>query len=59
MEHFGLLDDTDYLDSCLQKLDEYRKNSIYPGRNLICTYETAEHPLDIKGIRQMIKDLLL
>ena len=59
LEHFGLLDDTDYLDSCLQKLDEYRKNSIYPGRNLICTYETAEHPLDIKGIRQMIKDLLL
>lgn len=59
LEHFGLLDDKDYQDSCLQKLDEYRKNGIYPGRNLIYTYETEEHPLDIKGIRQMIKDLLL
>ncbi|MBR5337801.1 MAG: hypothetical protein IK152_07435 [Lachnospiraceae bacterium] len=58
-EHFGLLDNEVYLNNCLHKLDEYRQNCIYPGKNLIFTYETEECPLDIKGIRKMLKDLLL
>ncbi len=57
LEHFGLLDDEEYRRNCLHKLDEYRNNGIYPGRNLIFTYETEENPLDIKGIKKMLKDL--
>ena len=58
LEHFGLLDDPEYLAKTLQKLDEYRANGIYPGKNLIFTYETENRPLDIKGIRKMLDDLL-
>ena len=58
LEHFGLLDDPEYLEKTLQKLDEYRANGIYPGKNLIFTYETETLPLDIKGIRKMLNDLL-
>ncbi|MCR5824249.1 MAG: hypothetical protein K6G60_07460 [Lachnospiraceae bacterium] len=57
LEHFGMLDDEEYRRNCLHKLDEYRNNGIYPGRNLIFTYETEENPLDIKGIKKMLKDL--
>ena len=36
-EHFGLLDDEEYGNGSLQKLDEYRANGIYPGKNLLFT----------------------
>ena len=55
LEHFGLLDDESYLYKNLQKLDEYRENGIYPGKNLLFTYETSETPLDIRGIKEMLK----
>ncbi len=59
LEHFGLLDHEDYLGENLSKLDEYRKNGIYPGKNLLFTYETEDSPMDIMGIRKMLADLLL
>ena len=58
IEHFGLLDDELYLSSNLLKLDEYRNNGIYLGKNLLFTYETEDSPLDIKGIRKMFRELL-
>lgn len=58
IEHFGLLDDELYLSSNLLKLDEYRNNGIYLGKNLLFTYETENSPLDIKGIRKMFRELL-
>ena len=57
MEHFGLLENEEYRRGCLNKLDEYRKNGIYPGKNLILTYETSDNPLDIKGIKEMFKEI--
>ena len=57
MEHFGLLEDEEYRRGCLNKLDEYRENGIYPGKNLILTYETSDNPLDIKGIKEMFKEI--
>lgn len=47
LEHFGLLDDEQYRAGCLKKLDDYRSNGIYPGKNLLITYESKENPLDI------------
>ncbi len=58
LEHFGMLDDEEYRNKSLIKLDEYRKNGIYLGKNLIFTYETEKSPLDIKGIEKMLKDIM-
>ena len=58
LEHFGLWDMEEYRIDSLIKLREYRENGIYPGKNLIFTYETEAVPLDIKGIRTMLKDIL-
>ena len=58
-EHFGLLDDSEYRKKCLIKLDEYRKNGIYTGKNLIITYEGLGSDFNIKDIKKATKDLLL
>ncbi len=57
LEHLGLLDDETYRNNNLHKLDEYRENGIYCGKNLLITYETEECPLDINGIRKMLEEL--
>lgn len=59
LEHFGLLEDEAYRKESLKKMNEYMANGIYPGKNLIFTYETKETPLNIKGIRGMLKELML
>lgn len=57
LEHLGLLDDVDYRNNNLRKLDEYRDNGIFIGKNLLITYETMDCPLDIRGIRKMLKEI--
>lgn len=56
-EHLGLLDDDKYRFKNLRKLNEYCRNGIYPGKNLIVTYEADGSPLNIKDIRQMVKEM--
>ena len=58
LEHFGMLDDEEYRADSLRKLDEYRSSGIYLGKNLLFTYETADTPLDIKGIKKMLKEVM-
>jgi len=57
-EHFGLLEDKEYLMANLKKLDEYQTIGIYPGKNLIFSYETKENPLNITNIKKMLCNLL-
>ncbi|MCR5106933.1 MAG: hypothetical protein K6B28_02110 [Lachnospiraceae bacterium] len=59
LEHFGLLEYDEYRKKNLRKLDEYRENGIYMGKNLLITYETEDSPLDIRGIRKMLKSIFL
>ncbi|MCR5641382.1 MAG: hypothetical protein K6G04_08535 [Lachnospiraceae bacterium] len=59
LEHFGMLDDEDYRNKTLLKLDEYRRYGIYVGKNFIFTYEAENSPLDIKGIENMLRELML
>ena len=54
-EHLGMIDNQEYLTAAISKLDEYRKNGIYPGKNLLITYESRESYLNIKEIRNIEK----
>ncbi|RKM57675.1 hypothetical protein D6856_13505 [Butyrivibrio sp. XB500-5] len=56
-EHLGLLDDDRYRLHNLQKLEEYRKNGIYFGKNLLITYEADGCPLNMKDIRKCTKEI--
>ena len=58
-EHFGMMDDKDYVNSNISKINEYARAGIIPGKNLIMTFETKEQVLDINTVNQLIKAYLL
>lgn len=57
-EHFGMMDDPEYLEKMVLKLESYEKAGFYLGKNLIITMETANHPISIKSIENKIKQYL-
>ena len=40
--------------SMMDNPESYEKNGIYPGENLILTFETQQNVLDFKIIKEMI-----
>ena len=57
-EHLGLMDDPDYLNNNLAKILEYGENGICLGKNLMITFETSEHPLNVRWIRKILSEIL-
>jgi len=57
LEHFGMMDDIDYVDKVLFKLNTYEKNEIYLGVNLFITYETGKKALNTKGLDGLLRNL--
>ena len=53
----GLMDNDEYRHANFEKLDEYRRNGIYLGKNLIITYEAEGCYLNMKEISEMMKDI--
>ena len=53
-EHFGLLDDPDYLEKSLAKVTAYELSGYYPGDRLIISFETTRQPLDMRLIEKII-----
>ena len=41
------------------RLEDYAKNGIYIGKNLLVTFETLQKPLDMKVVEQMLKEFIL
>lgn len=58
-EHFGRMDDPKYRSSFMWKLKEYEKMGIYPGKNLIITFEGDGQFLSIAEIHEIIKSKIL
>ncbi len=55
LEHFGMMDDINYVDIAMQKLNTYGRNGIYVGVNLFMTYETSKNPLNIRVLSGFLK----
>lgn len=58
-EHLGMLDNPDYLESSVIKLNNYAAKGYLPGKNLIVTFETVRCPLNTKHIEKLIKEYLI
>lgn len=58
-EHFGLMDEEIYRKNACSKIKLYCDNGIIPSVNLITTYETKQHPLDIDHVEAIIKEYFL
>ena len=48
------MDNPEYARAAIRKIECYKKNGIYPGENLILTFETQQNVLDFKIIEEMI-----
>lgn len=57
-EHLGMMDDPVYVEKALKKIAVYEQNGIFPGENLILTYETRMTPISQKLIALMIQHYL-
>jgi hypothetical protein len=55
LEHLGLADRPDYMLHNLGKIETYMSEGIIPTRNLICTFETADSPLDSDYVQRIIE----
>lgn len=54
LEHFGRMDDVDYINTVLYKLHTYERNGIYLGINLFFTYETSTKPLNTRILSEFL-----
>lgn len=58
-EHFGLIDNVEYAQNMVGKMQMYAENGFYEGVNLITTYETAERHLSAPMVSALIENVLL
>lgn len=58
-EHFGLMDNPSYVQNTYSKLQLYTTYGIIPTIQLITTYETKDHPIDVDTISKIISHYFL
>lgn len=58
-EHFGLMDDETYRNNACSKIRLYCEYGIVPSINLITTYETKQHPLDVSHVKTIINEYFM
>ena len=59
LEHLGKMDDPEYNEITMLKLNTFEKNNILLGRDLILLHETKKIPLDTRVITSYINTYLL
>lgn len=57
LEHFGMMDEKDYVEGAIHKLNTYEKNGICIGVNLFITFETSKKTLNTRVLDRLIKKL--
>lgn len=57
LEHQGLIDDPKYAVDAFEKQDNYGRIGIFPGKNLILTHETNDHPLTRGAVMEKLAQL--
>jgi len=58
LEHFGMLDSSNYLKNTLSKLDIYEKNGLLIGREVILLHESSFRPMNTRVITDYIREFL-
>lgn len=57
LEHFGMMDDEEYVDNVMFKLNAYEKSGIYLGDKLFFTHETSKNPLNTRVLDGMLRTM--
>lgn len=59
LEHLGRLDDPQYCADFVWRLFLYEENRIFPGENLLFTFESDKQPLRPQLVRRLLEKYLL
>ena len=57
-EHMGGMDDADYREGALKKLNNYALAGVFAGEKLLVTYESSASPLDTRVVAATIEHYL-
>lgn len=57
-EHFGIMDRPDYASRAIEKIDLYERNGLWPGKNLLLSFETGARVLDTRNLDNLILTFL-
>lgn len=57
-EHFGKMDDIEYANKTLKKIELYARNGILVGDRLIVTFESSTVQLNLELVEKIIKKIL-
>ena len=58
-EHEGMMDNVEYAQAAVKKIDLYEQNNIFPGERLILTFETSATVINSKLLKMMTEKYLL
>lgn len=58
-EHFGMMDDKDYVNRAISKIERYSKSGFWLGVNLIATFESTERPINVYNLKRVIEQYLI
>ena len=58
LEHFGLMDDSEYVQKTLYKIAEFARNGYHLGHGLLATFESDKSSLDTRLLRDMLENWL-
>lgn len=58
-EHAGRMDDPHYANEFVRKMNTYIANDLFPGRDVVVTYESQSNALDIKVVKELVKQVVL
>ena len=53
-----MMDNKDYIEKSIKKINTYARNGFIQGENLIITFESGECPLSTRNIEQNITTFL-
>ena len=54
-----MMDDSEYSRKALRKIETFQKNNIFPGDNLLMTFETSDGPLNTRILEELVKKYLV
>ncbi len=58
-EHEGMMDNPEYARKAISKIELYEKNGIFPGENLILSFETSTSTISTELIRELVHRYLM
>ncbi len=58
-EHFGMVDNEDYANSMVNKINIYINNGYRFGDNFLMTFETMIYPINMQVVNSLIEEVIL